>query len=189
MPRKDRLVIVSAELVERQIYVVRGQRVMLDFDLAKLYGVTTRRLNEQVRRNHERFPEEFAFELTLQELRNLMSQFATSSSAHGGRRKRPWAFTEHGVTMLSSVLHSPTAIQVNIEIVRTFVRLRRLFAAPGELVAQLNRLAETVQLHDHQIKVITEVLEKLMQPSPEKPKHRMGFQPPPKPPEAQESSS
>jgi hypothetical protein len=175
MPRKYLPVPVTAEEIERQIYVVRGQRVMLDADLASLYGVTTRRLNEQVRRNRERFPDDFAFELTLQEFRNLMSQFATSSSGYGGRRKLPWVFTEQGVAMLSSVLHSPLAIQVNIEIMRAFVRLRRLLATPGELVAQLNKLAETVQLHDEQIRMIAEVLEKMMEPPPEPPKGRIGF--------------
>ena len=104
-----------------------------------------------------------------------MSQIATSSLEHGGRRKLPWVFTEHGVAMLSSVLRSRTAIRVNIEIMRAFVRLRRLLATPGELVAQLKQLAETVELHDDQIKVITEVLRKMMEPPPEAPKRRMGF--------------
>jgi hypothetical protein len=182
---KQRLpILVSAEGLERQIYTVRGQRVMLDSDLARLYGVPTRRLNEQVRRNRDRFPEDFAFELTSQEFRNLMSQFATSSSGYGGRRKLPWVFTEHGVAMLSSVLRSETAMRVNIEIIRAFVRLRRLLATPGELIAQVTKLAETVQLHDDQIKVITDVLRKMMEPRqrmeppPEEPKRRFGFHPP-----------
>src|SRR5581483_911086 len=114
---------------------------MLDIELAKLYGVPTKRLNEQVRRNRDRFPEDFAFQITEQEFTNLRSQFATSSLGHGGRRYRPWAFTEHGVAMLSSVLRSPTAVRVNIEIMRAVVRLRRLLATPGELVEQLRRLA------------------------------------------------
>ena len=147
---------------------------MLDFDLAGLYGVATKRLNEQVSRNRERFPEDFAYQLTQQEVADLMSQNATSKIGRGGRRKLPWAFTEHGVAMLSSVLHSPTAVGVNIEIIRIFVRLRRLMATPGELVEQLTRLAETVQLHDGQIKAIAQVLNKLMEPSAE-PKHPIGF--------------
>jgi hypothetical protein len=106
----------------------------------------------------------------------LISHFAISSSGHGGRRKLPWVFTEHGVAMLSSVLRSPTAVQVNIEIMRAFVRMRRLFATPGELVAQLQKLAETVQLHDDQIRVITDVLRRMMEPPPaETPKRRIGF--------------
>jgi hypothetical protein len=154
--------------------MIRGQRVMLDFDLARLYGVPTMRLNEQVRRNAERFPEDFAYQLTQQEFRNLISQNAISSSGYGGRRKAPWAFTEHGVAMLSSVLRSPTAVRVNIEIMRTFVRLRRLMATPGELVEQLTRLAQTVQLHDGQIKAIAGVLNKMME-RPVEPKRTIGF--------------
>jgi hypothetical protein len=169
---------VSAEQIENQILIVRGQRVMLDSDLAALYGVPTSRLNEQVKRNQNRFPNDFAFRLTQKEFTDLISQFATSNASHGGRRKLPWVFTEHGVAMLSSVLNSQTAIHVNIEIMRAFVRLRRLLATPGELVAQLHRLAETVQLHDEQIKVIAEVLRKLMEPSPQPPKGRIGFQMP-----------
>lgn len=156
------------------VRIVRGQRVMLDFDLARLYGVTTKRLNEQVARNSERFPDDFAYQLTQQEVTNLMSQNATSSSGYGGRRKLPWAFTEHGVAMLSSVLRSPTAVRVNIEIMRIFVRLRRLMATPGELVEQLTRLAEAVQLHDGQIKAIVQVLNQLME-KPTPPRRQIGF--------------
>jgi hypothetical protein len=148
---------------------------MLDSDLAEMYGVPTFRLNEAVARNREKFPRDFAFQLTLQEFRDLISQIATSSLDHGGRRKLPWVFTEHGVAMLSSVLRSDTAVRVNIEIMRAFVRLRRLLATPGELVAQLQKLAETVQLHDGQIRVITDVLRKMMEPPPAPPKGRIGF--------------
>ncbi len=156
------------------VRVVRGQRVMLDFDLARLYGVPTMRLNEQVARNSDRFPDDFAYQLTQQEFTDLISQNAISKGGRGGRRKLPWAFTEHGVAMLSSVLRSPAAVQVNIEIVRTFVRLRRLMATPGELVEQLTRLAQTVQVHDGQIKAIAQALNKLME-QPEKPARRIGF--------------
>jgi len=166
--------IVTAERIERAIHVDRGQRVMLDSDLADLYGVTTSRLNEQVSRNGERFPEDFAFQLTQQEFTSLMSQIAISKGGRGGRRKRPWVFTEQGVAMLSSVLRSPTAVRVNIEIMRTFVRLRRLIATPGELAEQLMKLAETVQLHDDQIKVITQVLQQMVE-QPEPPKRKIGF--------------
>ena len=110
--------------IEQAIHVVRGQRVMLDSDLARLYGVTTSRLNEQLSRNKDRFPEDFAFQLMQQEFTALISQIAISKTGRGGRRKRPWVFTEQGVAMLSSVLHSPTAARVNVEIMRTFVRLR-----------------------------------------------------------------
>ena len=160
--------------IEQAIHVVRGQRVMLDSNLAKLYGVTTGRLNEQLSRNKDRFPEDFAFQLTQHEFTALISQIAISKTGRGGRRKRPWVFTEQGVAMLSSVLRSPTAVKVNIEIMRTFVRLRRLMATPGELVEQLTKLAETVQLHDDQIKVITQVLQQMLE-KPEPPKRRIGF--------------
>jgi hypothetical protein len=165
---------VTSDDMQRMVHVVRGQRVMLDFDLARLYGVTTARLNEQVSRNSDRFPEDFAYQLTQQEFMDLMSQNAISKTARGGRRKHPWAFTEHGVAMLSGVLKSPTAVRVNIEIVRIFVRLRRLMATPGELVEQLTRLAETVRLHDGQIKAVAQVLNHLMK-EPETPRRPIGF--------------
>jgi hypothetical protein len=165
---------VPLEEIERAIHVIRGQRVMMDVDLAQLYGVTTKRLNEQVNRNLERFPEDFAYRLTPQEVANLKSQIATSRLRHGGRRTLPQVFTEQGVAMLSSVLRSPTAVQVNIEIMRTFVRLRRLMATPGELVEQLTKLAETVRLHDSQIQVISDVLQKMLE-QPALPRKRIGF--------------
>ncbi|MGE3242677.1 MAG: ORF6N domain-containing protein [Pirellulales bacterium] len=160
--------------IEESIRTIRGQRVMLDSDLARLYGVTTRRLNEQVARNLDRFPDDFAFSLTQQEFMSLMSQNATSKRGRGGRRKLPWVFTEQGVAMLSSVLKSPTAVRVNIEIMRAFVRLRRLMATPGELVEQLTKLAETVQLHDDRIKVISQVLQSMIE-KPVPPRRSIGF--------------
>jgi hypothetical protein len=174
MAKKARRRVATVEEIERSIHVIRGQRVMLDAVLAKLYGVPTKRLNERLARNRDRFPEDFAYQLTQQELTNLKSQIATSRSGHGGRRTRPWVFTEQGVAMLSSVLNSPTAVRVNIEIMRTFVRLRRLMATPGELVEQLTNLAETVQFHDHQIKAIAQVLQKMME-QPPPPQRRIGF--------------
>jgi hypothetical protein len=172
--KRTRDALLKPDEIQGMVHIVRGQRVMLDFDLARLYGVTTRRLNEQVTRNRDRFPDDFAYQLTQQEVTNLISQNAISSLGHGGRRKLPWAFTEHGVAMLSSVLRSPTAIRVNIEIMRAFVRIRRLMATPGELVEQLRQLADTVQLHDTQIKAIAQVLSKMME-RPEEPARRIGF--------------
>ncbi|MGD9636115.1 MAG: ORF6N domain-containing protein, partial [Pirellulales bacterium] len=131
-------------------------------------------LNEQVARNLDRFPDDFAFSLTQQEFMSLMSQNATSKRGRGGRRKLPWVFTEQGVAMLSSVLKSPTAVRVNIEIMRAFVRLRRLMATPGELVEQLTKLAETVQLHDDRIKVISQVLQSMIE-KPVPPRRSIGF--------------
>lgn len=175
MPKKKiRQDLISPAEIERAIHLFRGQRVMLDSDLARLYGVTTARLNEQVSRNPDRFPEDFAFQLSQQEFTALMSQNAISKPRRGGRRKRPWVFTEQGVAMLSSVLRSPTAVNVNIEIMRTFVRLRRLMATPGELVEQLTKLAETVQFHDDQIRLIAQVLQQMVE-KPIQPKPRIGF--------------
>jgi hypothetical protein len=181
LAKKNQPVSISADEIESQIYLVRGQRVMLDADLAKLYGVPTKVFNQAVKRKAKRFPDDFSFHLTAQEVINLRSQIVTSSLGHGGRRYLPRAFTEHGVAMLSSILDSQTAIDVNIEIIRTFGRLRRLLATPGELVSQLQQLAETVQLHDEQIKVITDVLRKLMEPPPTSTKGRIGFQVPESP--------
>lgn len=163
-------------IIESRIIAVRGMRVMLDSELAELYGITTAALNQAVDRNLDRFPEDFAYQLTKDEFATLISQSVISKTGRGGRQKPPWVFTEHGVAMLSSVLRSPTAVQVNIEIMRAFVRMRRLFATPGELVAQIQKLAETVQLHDEQIRVITDVLRRMMEPPPvETPKRRIGF--------------
>ena len=167
-------IVVTPDEIREMVCVVRGQRVMLDFDLGRLYGVTTSALNQAVQRNADRFPEDFAYQLTQQEVASLMSQIVISKGGRGGRRKLPRAFTEHGVAMLSSVLRSPTAVRVNIEIMRVFVRLRRLMATPGELVEQLTRLAETVQLHDGQIKAIAQVLNKMME-RPTEPSRRIGF--------------
>jgi hypothetical protein len=172
--RPSTALLVTSDEMQKMVHIVRGQRVMLDFDLARLYGVTTSALNQAVQRNADRFPEDFAYQVTQQELTVLMSQIVISKPARGGRRKCPWAFTEHGVAMLSSVLRSSAAVRVNIEIMRTFFRLRRLMATPGELVEQLRRLAETVQLHDEQIKAIAQVLNNLME-RPEVPKRRIGF--------------
>jgi hypothetical protein len=179
MAKNPSQALVPVEQIERSIHVIRGQRVMLDFDLAKLYGLPTHVLNQAVKRNRTRFPGDFAFSLTPQEFRNLISQNVISSSGYGGRRKMPWVFTEHGVAMLSSVLRTPIAVRVNIEIIRAFVRIRRLLATPGELVEQLRQLADTVQLHDGQIKEIARVIQQMIEPPhPPVPPRRFGFQPP-----------
>ncbi|HYW47641.1 MAG TPA: ORF6N domain-containing protein [Bryobacteraceae bacterium] len=138
---------VPVELIERRIYVIRGQKVMLDSDLAELYQVPTKRLNEAVRRNRNRFPEDFMFQLTTEEAENSRSQFATSSSGYGGRRYLPYAFTEHGVAMLSSVLRSDRAVQMNILIVRAFVKLRELLASHKELARKIDQLEADQKKH------------------------------------------
>ena len=179
MAKNQPLATIRPEQIEQAIQVLRGQRVLLDSDLARLYGVTTAALNQAVRRNPDRFPDDFAYQLTQQEFTILISQTVISSGEHGGRRQLPWVFTEHGVAMLSSVLRSPTAARVNVEIMRAFVRLRRLLATPGELVEQIAKLGETVQLHDDQIKTIAQVLRQMMERPPETSKGKIGFQTPP----------
>lgn len=169
---------IPVDQIEHKITVLRGQRVMLDADLARLYGVTTAALNQAVKRNRDRFPLDFAFQINRQEYIDLMSQSVISKTGRGGRQKLPWVFTEHGVAMLSSVLRSTKAARVNVEIMRAFVRLRRLLATPGELVEQLTKLTQTVQLHDDRIKVIIEVLQQLMEKPPPPPRGRIGFQSP-----------
>ncbi len=158
--------VITIERIAAQIYVIRGEQVMLDSDLAELYGVPTKRLNEQVSRNLDRFPEDFMFQLTRDEFANLKSQIATSS--WGGRRTAPRAFTEHGVAMLSAVLRSPQAVQVSLAVVRTFVRLRRVLLTNEDL-------ARKVAQHDEEIGVLFEHIQALLGPpdTPEKP--RIGF--------------
>jgi hypothetical protein len=160
--------------VESLILTVRGAKVLLDSDLAKIYGVSTARLNEQVRRNIDRFPGDFAFQLTREEFKNLISQIATSSSGHGGRRKLPHVFTEHGAIMAANVLRSKQAVQMSVFVVRAFVRLRAIAAAHQELAAKLKELEQKVGEHDNDIQAIIKALRHLMQP-PEKPKRQIGF--------------
>ena len=156
--------------VERAIRIIRGDKVILDEDLAELYGVEVKRLNEQVRRNLDRFPADFMFQLTNQEFTDLKSQFATASQ-WGGRRTPPYAFSEQGVAMLSSVLHSKRAVQVNIEIMRTFVRLRKLLASNVELAERLDQLGAK---YDGQFRTVFEAIRQLMLPVETK-KGRIGF--------------
>lgn len=159
--------------IEEMIFLIRGQRVMLDFDLALIYGVTTKRLKEQFRRNIERFPGDFAFPLTNQELTNLRSQFA-ASSLHGGRRHLPIAFTEHGALMLASILNSRTAVEASIRVVRAFIWMREQLAANKELAQKLNELESRVAEHDGALSDLFEAIRQLLH-SPEKPPREIGF--------------
>ena len=160
--------------LESAIYLIRGQRVMLDADLAAIYRVTTKRLNEQLKRNPNRFPEDFAFQLTIEELTDLRSQFATSS-LHGGRRYRPWVFTEHGAIMLASVLNSDIAVQASVRVVRAFVRLREMVAANAQLAVKLEELERRLDSHDEAIVDLFAALKRLLEPPGPKKKREIGF--------------
>ena len=175
--------LLPLEAITQRIVVLREQKVLLDADLAALYGVETRRLNEQVRRNRARFPEDFIFELTVEEFANLKSQFATSS--WGGRRKLPMAFTEHGAIMAATVLNTPRAVEVSVYVVRAFVRLRELVGSHRELAKRLDELEEKTEAlamsHEtfsrntrNQLKQVFDALRELMTP-PDPPKRPIGF--------------
>lgn len=165
--------LVPLERIERAIIVLRGQKVMLDETLAELYGVPIKRLNEQVKRNLDRFPDDFMFQLTQDEAERLRSHFATLKAAGRGqhRKYQPYAFTEQGVAMLSSVLRSPQAVHVNIEIMRAFVRLRQMLQSNADLSRRLDTLERK---YDAQFKQVFQAIRELMQPM-DKPKRRLGF--------------
>ena len=165
---------IPVEIIEKKIYIIRNQRVMLDSDLAELYDVTTKRLNEQVRRNIERFPEDFIFQLTDEEYKILRSQIATSNIIHGGRRYIPYAFTEHGAIMAATILNSPKAVEMSIFVVRAFVKLREIISGNKELALKLNELENKYEKHDKDIKAIIDAIRQLMTP-PEKTKRKIGF--------------
>jgi hypothetical protein len=162
--------------IERSILLARGEKVILDADLAKLYGVATKRLNEQVRRNIDRFPDDFVFQLNRNELDNLRSQSVTSSSGYGGRRYAPYAFTEHGAIMAATVLNSPRAVQVSVYVVRAFVQLRRVLGQNKQLAAKLAELERKVGDHDQKIVAIIQAIRELMAPPPKPPRKPIGFQ-------------
>jgi hypothetical protein len=161
--------------IEQRIFIIRGHKVMLDADLAELYGVETKSLNRAVRRNLDRFPKEFMFELTELEWKNLKCQFGASSLEHGGRRKLPLAFSEQGVAMLSSVLNSPRAIQVNIAIIKTFVRLREMIVSNKILAAKLSELEGKIENQGKDIKMLFIAIHELMVPPPSVSKRKIGF--------------
>lgn len=166
--------IIPAERVERAILIIRGERVMLSTDLAGLYGVEPRALMQAVRRNLARFPTDFMFQLSRAEHANLKSQTVISRWG-GARRSRPYAFTEHGIAMLSSVLRSERAIMVNIAVVRAFVALRRILSTHSELARKLEQLERRLATHDRQIRSIFEAIRELMEPPPEPKPLRIGF--------------
>jgi hypothetical protein len=164
---------IPAERIEARILLLRGHKVMLDQDLAALYGVAPKRLLEAVKRNAARFPDDFKFQLSASEFRCLRSQIATSKPVgRGGRRYPPYAFTEQGTAMLSTVLHSERAVQVNIAIMRTLVRLRRMLASNDEL---RRKLAELERKYDNQFKVVFDAIRALMEPPPTRSRGRIGL--------------
>ena len=163
--------IVPAERIQKSIYLIRGHKVMLSTDLASLYGVEPKVLVQAVKRNIDRFPDDFMFQLSLDEFRIVKSQIVTLR-LEGVRRAPPYAFTEQGVAMLSSVLHSPKAIQVNIEIMRAFVKLREMLSSHKELA---HKLEELEKKYDKQFAVVFTAIRQLMEPPPVKPKGRIGF--------------
>ncbi len=166
--------IVPQQIIESKIYLLRGKKVMLDRDLATLYGVETRTLNQAVRRNINRFPEDFMFQLTTEEMENWKSQIVISNKEKMGLRKRPYAFTENGVAMLSSVLSSERAVEVNIQIMRTFTRLREMILTHKELAHKLAQLERKIVKHDDEIKTIFNAIRQLMLP-PEPKRRKIGF--------------
>lgn len=165
--------LIPSEVIESRILLVRGRRVILDFHPDKLYGVGTRVLLQAVRRNISRFPEDLMFELNKDEFSRLRSQIVTS--IRGGRRRSPYALTEQGVAMLSSVLHSERAIQVNIAVMPAFVKLREILPAHKELAAKLRQLEMRLEKHDEEIQAIFRAIAELMAPPPQKPKRPIGF--------------
>ena len=176
MPKKSmgEQIALAASAMDGQIHVIRGHRVILDNELSRLYEVETKDLNRAVKRHVDRFPDDFMLRLTPEEVENLRCQTG-ASSFHGGRRYLPYAFTEQGVAMLSSVLNSPRAIQVNIAIMRAFVKMRESAMAHKDLLVQLNAMEKK---YDSQFQVVFTAIKKLMEPLPVKPKKRIGFRTP-----------
>ena len=176
--KQQNTISVSVDHITHSILLARGHKVLLDSHLAALYGVTTARLNQQVRRNHERFPADFMFQLTTDEYAALMLQIATSKSGRGGRRKLPLVFTEHGAIQAANVLNSPRAIEMGIYVVRAFVQLREVLASNQELARQLkileSRMTRKFAAHDQAINDIIKTIRELMNP-PEPRKRSIGF--------------
>ena len=163
--------VIPQDQIEKSILIIRGHRVILDTDLAKIYGVSTKRLNEQVRRNLDRFPDDFMFQLAETAEESLRSQFATSKIGRGGRRYLPYVFTEHGALMLANILNSPTAVASSIQVVRAFINLRQMLSSQAELARKLDLLERK---YDHQFKVVFDAIRELTL-IPEQPRKRIGI--------------
>jgi ORF6N domain-containing protein len=173
MPVKRRTTLASA--VESRILLLRHQRVILDTDIADLYGVPVKVLNQQVKRNRERFPADFVFRLTSKEDEVLRSQFVTSKQGRGGRRYAPYAFTEHGAIMAATVLNSERAVQMSVFVVRAFVRLREMLATNRKLAGKIEELENRLDTHDSAIQDLIEAIKELMKPE-DPPRKNIGFQ-------------
>lgn len=163
--------LIPLEKIERKIYVFRGERVILDSDLAAIYGVETRALNQAIRRNNDRFPDDFMFHLTHEEYESLMSQIVISKPGRGGRRKPALAFTEHGALMAANVLNSATAVKASLQVIRAFVKMRNMLASNAELAKKIESMEKK---YDSQFKSVFDAIKKLMLP-PVKPKGGIGF--------------
>jgi hypothetical protein len=173
----NKAALVLAKKVDSKILVLRDQKVILDVDLAALYGVSVKRLNEQIKRNAKRFPADFLFRLSPAEYQNLRSQNATSSSSHGGRRYLPHAFTEHGAIMAATVLNSKRAIEMSIFVVRAFVRMRQALAMNQQIVTKLSEIEMRLEGHDVEIQELVDAIRELMAPLPAN-NRRIGFEAP-----------
>lgn len=173
----NKTAIVLTRKVSSKILVLRNQKVILDTDLAELYGVSVRQLNQQVKRNKHRFPADFVFTVSVAEYRNLRSQNVISSSAHGGRRYLPHAFTEHGAIMAATVLNSRRAIEMSVFVVRAFVQMRQTLAVNRRVVAKLSELEARLDSHDSEIQDLVEAIRELLAPMPAS-KRRIGFETP-----------
>ena len=175
MAKSTEGLLIPDEMVLNKIYLVRELKVMLDKDLAELYCVETKRLKEAIRRNIQRFPEDFMFELTQAEFESLRTQFATLKGGRGEHSKyMPFAFTEQGVAMLSSILNSETAIRVNIQIIRVFTRMRQLLISQKDILLQLEKIERGLSGHDKEIQLIFKYMKQLLTP-PQQPRNKIGF--------------
>lgn len=176
MAKSKKIITAADEVIMNKIYVIRGQRVMIDRDLAELYEVETKRLKEAVRRNTNRFPKDFMFEMNKKEFENWRTQIATSKEDKQGLRYAPFCFTEQGVTMLSCILNSERAIEVNIQIIRIFTKMKEMLLTHKDILFQLYKIEKKLTAHDEDIKLIFEYLKKLLNP-PQEPRKRIGFKP------------
>ena len=175
MYKTNKAEVAVMERIESMILTIRGHRVMLDSDLARIYGVKTARLNQQFGRNQERFPADFAFQLTAEEFADLISQSVISNVGRGGRTKLPWVFTEHGAIMLASVLSSPRAVEMSISVVRAFVLMREHLAGSKELAQKLNELENRVSGHDESIQNLFEAIRQMVEPILPENRKKIGF--------------